>query len=100
MILICHKDAIFHGHFRFRRIDYLTLLLLVFQVKSSVRPIAFKLRKHKKLTPTRDFLGGPVVKNLPANAKNAGSILGKGTKIPHVMGQLSLHPKTREACTP
>ena len=30
-----------------------------------------------------DFPGGPVVKNLPRNAGDAGSILGGGTKIPH-----------------
>ena len=38
----------------------------------------------------RDFSGGPMVKNLPANAGDAGSIPGLGTKIPHSMGQLSL----------
>jgi len=29
-----------------------------------------------------DFPGGPVVKNLPCNAGDMGSILGQGTKIP------------------
>ena len=28
-----------------------------------------------------DFLGGPVVKNMPSNAGNTGSVLGWGTKI-------------------
>ena len=37
----------------------------------------------------RDFPGGPVVKNPPTNAGNAGSIPGRGTKIPHAAGQLS-----------
>ena len=36
-----------------------------------------------------DFSGGPVVKNLPSNAGDAGSIPGRGTKIPHALGQLS-----------
>ena len=36
----------------------------------------FKRRK-------RDFPGGPVVKNLPSNAEDAGSIPGRGTKISH-----------------
>ena len=46
-----------------------------------------------------DFPGGPVVKNLPSNAGDAGSILGQGTKIPHVAGQLSPCATTREpAC--
>ena len=37
----------------------------------------------------RDFPGGPVVKNLPSNAWDAGSIPSQGTKIPHATGQLS-----------
>ena len=56
---------------------------------------------------SRDFPGGPVVKNPPSNAVNAGSILGRGTKIPHAMGQLSPHTTTTEpphlnetACVP
>ena len=44
----------------------------------------------------RDFPGGPVVKNLPSNAGDAGSIPGRGTKIPHAVGQLSLHTATTE----
>ena len=39
--------------------------------------------------PYRDFPGGPVVKNLPSNAGDMGPILGRGTKIPHAVGQLS-----------
>ena len=37
-----------------------------------------------------DFPGGPVVKNLPCNAGDVGSIPGQGTKIPHDTKQLSL----------
>ena len=37
----------------------------------------------------RDFPGGPVVKNPPANAGDAGLITGHGTKIPPALGQLS-----------
>ena len=37
-----------------------------------------------------DFPGGPVVKNLPSNAGDAGSIPGRGTKIPRAARQLSL----------
>ena len=36
-----------------------------------------------------DFPGGPVVKNSPSNAEDAGSIPSQGTKIPHAVGQLS-----------
>ena len=35
----------------------------------------------------RDSAGGPVVKNLPSNAGDVGSIPGQGTKVPHVAGQ-------------
>ena len=38
----------------------------------------------------RDFPGGSVVKNLPSNPGNAGSIPGWGTKLPHAVGQLNL----------
>ena len=37
------------------------------------------------------FPGVPVVKNLPANTGDMGSIPGWGTKIPHAGGQLSLY---------
>ena len=47
----------------------------------------------------RDLPGGPVVKNLPSNAGDAGLIPGWGTKIPHAMGQLSSRATTTElAC--
>ena len=34
---------------------------------------------------------GPVVKNVPANAGDMGSISGQGTKIPQASGQLRGH---------
>ena len=44
-----------------------------------------------------DFPGGPVVKNMPSNAGDTGSIPGQGTKITHAMMQLeSLHAATTE----
>ena len=42
------------------------------------------------LNRTWDFPGGPVVKNPPSNIGDAGSIPGRGTNIPHAVGQLSL----------
>ena len=55
----------------------------------------------------RDFPGGPVIKNPPSNAGDMGSIPGRGTKIPHAAGQLSLRATTTElaylserACVP
>ena len=40
-------------------------------------------------TALGDFPGGPVVKNPPYNAGDAGSIPGQVTKIPRAAGQLS-----------
>ena len=53
----------------------------------------------------RHFPGGPVVKNPPSYAGDAGSIPGWGTKIPQATGQLSPHttatePEHSGACTP
>ena len=44
----------------------------------------------------RDFPGGPVVKNPPSNAGDAGSIPGQGAKIPQSMRQLSPCTATTE----
>ena len=41
------------------------------------------------MCPPRDFPGDPVIKNLPSNAGDMGSIPGQETKIPHATGQLS-----------
>ena len=43
-----------------------------------------------------DLPAGPVVKNLPSNARDMGSIPGRGTKIPHATEQLSPRATTRE----
>ena len=43
-----------------------------------------------------DFPGGPVVKNLPRNAGDEGSIPGMGWPIPHDPEQLNLWATTRE----
>ena len=45
---------------------------------------------------SRDFPGGPVVKNLPCSAGDVGLIPDQGTKIPHHMGQLSHHATTTD----
>ena len=44
----------------------------------------------------RDFPGGSVVKNLPYNAGDTGSIPGQGTGIPHAAGQLGPRATTTE----
>ena len=50
---------------------------------------------HNAWLASLDFCGGPVVKNLPSNARDIGLIPGHGTKIPHVSGQLSPHATRR-----
>ena len=45
-----------------------------------------------------DFPGGSVVKNLPWNAGDMGSIPSWGTKISHTEGQLSLWAKLESLC--
>ena len=47
----------------------------------------------------RDFASGPVVKNLPSNAGDVGSIPGLGTKIPHAVGQLSPSTQMKMECS-
>ena len=44
----------------------------------------------------RDFPCGPVVKNLPFNAGDVGSVPGEGTKILRATEQLSLGTATAE----
>ena len=44
----------------------------------------------------KDFPWGPVAKNLPCNAGDAGFIPGQGTKIPPATEQLSLYVATTE----
>ena len=51
--------------------------------------------RHRKQT-YGDFPRGPVVKNSPSNAGDAGSIPGRGTKIPHAEGQLNPLTTTTE----
>ena len=49
-----------------------------------------------KQTIYGDFPGGPMVNNPHCNAGDTGSISGRGTKIPHTVGQLSPCATTRE----
>ena len=49
-----------------------------------------------KISRGRDFPGSPVVKTLPSNAGDVGSIPGWGDKIPHASG--AKKPKQRQYC--
>ena len=42
------------------------------------------------------FPGGPLIKNPPCSAGDAGSIPGQGTKLPHAAEQLSPHTAATE----
>ena len=46
---------------------------------------------------SRDFPGGPVVKNLPCSAGDVGSIHSWGTKIAHATDLVSPRATTRES---
>ena len=59
-------------------------------------PLKKKTKLNYQTKHSWDFPDGPVVKNPPSNAGDAGLIPGRGTKIPHAMGQLSLCATTRE----
>ena len=47
------------------------------------------IHKSKQKNQTADFLSGPVIKNPPCNAGDAGSIPSRGTKSLHASKQLS-----------
>ena len=71
-------------------------LLYFLPVVSSI-PL-FQLRDSpRKAQFIWNFPGGPVVRNPPSNAGDAGSILGWETKIPRTSGQLSLSLKKPES---
>ena len=46
----------------------------------------------------RDFLGSPVVKTSPFNAKGAGLIPGQGTKIPYASRAKNENIKQKQYC--
>ena len=52
----------------------------------------------QKKTKSRDFPGGPVVKNLPCNTEDMGTVPGWGTRNPHAISQLSLCVTMRRCC--
>ena len=64
----------------------------------------FQKSEKKQNKTKQNFPAGPVVKNLPSNAGDAGLIPGQGTKNPHVAEQLSqcttreLEPQIERLC--
>ena len=57
-------------------------------------------QSHRKIksSDSRDFPGGPVVETLPSSAGSAGSILGQGAEIPHVLQPKSQNIKQMQYC--
>ena len=53
-------------------------------------------RQMKEKRGFGNFPHGPVIKNPPCSAGNAGLIPSCGTKIPPAVGQLSPHSTTKE----
>jgi len=50
---------------------------------------------YLKIPGPWDFPGGPVVKTPPSNAVHVGLLSGRGTKIPHAVGQLNPDAATK-----
>ena len=67
----------------------LVLNLLEYLVKNRKDNRVLCIHKSKQNNQTVDFLSGPVIKNPPCNAGDAGSIPSRGTKSPHASKQLS-----------
>ena len=49
----------------------------------SFHPTSSPPKSSPSKLSSRDFPGGPVVKNLPSDAGDTGSIPGRETKVPH-----------------
>ena len=68
--------------------------------EAAKQPPGARLKGPEKLIKIRrqplGFPGGPVVENPRANAGDAGSSPGRGTKIPHAVRQLSPRAATTE----
>ena len=47
--------------------------------------LTFTVTSESQEPADRDFAGGPVVKNSPCNAEDAGSIPDQGTKAPQAL---------------
>ena len=64
-----------------------------------LRTKSFYIPEHitkVKLKWPRHFSGGPVVKASPSNARGAGSIPGRGAKIPHASWPKNQNIKQRQ----
>ena len=53
---------------------------------------------YVKSIRTWDFPGGPVVRTLPSSAGGAGSIPGRGAKIPHALRPKDQNIEQKRCC--
>ena len=67
------------------------------KMRGSHEPRASGILQKLETTRIWGLAGGPGVKNPPYNAGDVGVIPGRGTKIPHAIGQLSLSAATTES---
>ena len=70
-------------------LDHLVLVTIPAQDFTSASEKQYSTQVKKKTNQCWGFPGGPVVKNLPCNTRDAGSIPGLGTESPHAAEQLS-----------
>ena len=64
----------------------------------NVGTISYLLGDPLRCTHSWDFPGGPVVKTLSSNAGGAGSIPGRGAKIPHASWPKNQNIKQKQYC--
>ena len=57
-----------------------------------------RVQDNSEVSSHRDFPGGPVVKTSPSNAAGAGSVPGRGAKIPHASRPKNQNIKQKQYC--
>ena len=77
-----------HGQYEKPLISSYNLLSIYESGIALSKDSAYVYSFNPKKALGRDFPGGPMVKKPPSNAGDKGLIPGRGTKIPHAMGQL------------
>ena len=95
LVWLLFPNAIFLFFSHFLVDEGIVCITFLLPLTGQQATVSFRIFLFKNMK-TWDFPGGPVVKDLPSNAGDVGSIPGWGTKIPHATGQLSLCATTTE----